>query len=173
MLAAATMDQRSRGRKTLVTIGSLIIGVAAMFYGVEHFLHPTNVPGVPLEKFMPVWIPAQLFISYLTGVILFVAGLMILTGKMKRVAATYLGTWILLLVLFVYGPILIVSLLNPDAGVQIEGLNYFFDTLLYAGAVLALANASPPPDWVPAPSESLPTIPSSTRVSDPAPLQHP
>ena len=148
MLAAAAMDQRWRGRKTILTVGGLIIGGAAMFYGVEHFLHPTNVPGVPLEKFMPEWIPARvaMAISYLTGAILLVAGLMILISKMKRVAATYLGTWVLLLVLFIYGPILIAQLRNPDAGVQIEGLNYFFDTLLYAGSILALAAASPRTD---------------------------
>jgi hypothetical protein len=51
----------------------------------------------------------------------------------------YLGTWILLLVVFIYGPMLIVSLLNPSPGIQIEGINYFFDTLLFAGAILALA----------------------------------
>ena len=147
MLAAAAMDQRQTGtRKTLVMVGSLIIGLAAMFYGVEHFLHPTNVPGVPLEKFMPEWIPGRVIISYVTGAILFVAGALILISKHKRRAATYLGTWIFLVVLLIYGPILVDSLRTANAGIQIEGLNYFFDTLLYAGTILALAAASPRPD---------------------------
>lgn len=146
LLAAAAMDQRWRGKKTILTIGGVIIGGAAMFYGVEHFLHRTNVPGIPLEKLMPEWIPGRMIISCLTGVILLVAGLMILIRKMTRVAATYLGAWILLLVLFIYGPILIASLRSSDAQVQIEGLNYFFDTLLYAGTILALAAASPQTD---------------------------
>ncbi len=149
MLAAAAMDQRWRGRKMILTIGGLIIGVAALFYGVEHFLHPTNVPGVPLEKFMPAWIPARAVISYLTGAILLIAGVMILIGNKKRLAASYLGTWILLLVVFIYGPILISSLLDPNVGTKIEGLNYFFDTLLYAGAILALAAATPGPSDAP------------------------
>jgi uncharacterized membrane protein len=143
MLAAATMDEKWRGRGMLVMVGRLIIGIAAVFYGGEHFLHPTNVPGVPLEKFMPGWIPGPMVISYLTGAILFIAGLMILTGKKARTAATYLGTWLVLIVVFIYGPILIAQLLDPNRGVQIEGLNYFFDTLLYAGAILALANVLP------------------------------
>jgi hypothetical protein len=58
------------------------------------------------------------------------------------VAATYLGSWIFLLVLFVYGPILIAALADPSTAVKVEGLNYFFDTLLYAGAILALASAT-------------------------------
>ena len=58
-------------------------------------------------------------------------------------AATALGAWLLALVLFVYGPMLISALQAPGADVQVEGVNYFFDTLLYAGTILALASASP------------------------------
>jgi uncharacterized membrane protein len=141
LLAAATM--RGRGKTSLITVGRIVIGIAAIFYGVEHFLHPANVPGVPLEKFMPVWIPAHLLITYLTGAILIAAGICILLNRKTRIAATYLGAWIVLLVLFVYGPILIASLLDPSTDVKVEGINYFADTLLYAGTILALASATP------------------------------
>jgi uncharacterized membrane protein YphA (DoxX/SURF4 family) len=110
---------------------------------VEHFLHPANVPGVPLEKFTPLWIPVHGLITYLTGAILIVAGICIFLNRKTRMAATYLGTWILLLVLFVYGPILVASLLDPSTDVKVEGINYFADTLLYAGTILALANTTP------------------------------
>jgi uncharacterized membrane protein len=140
---ASSVMERSPGRSMLLTVGRIVIGVVAMFYGVEHFLHPLNVPGVPLEKFMPTWIPARVVISYLTGVILLVAGGAILFTRKARMAATYLGTWIVMVVLFVYGPILIVSLLTPGTDVKVEGINYFFDTLLYAGTILALAKAAP------------------------------
>jgi uncharacterized membrane protein YphA (DoxX/SURF4 family) len=130
----------------LITVGRVLIGIAAMFYGVEHFLHPANVPGVPLEKLMPAWIPGHLLISCLTGAFLLVAGAAILLGKKTRMAATYLGTWIVLLVVFIYGPILIASLLDPSTDVKIEGINYFADTLLFAGAILALASATPRTD---------------------------
>jgi hypothetical protein len=49
----------------------------------------------------------------------------------------------LLLVLLVYGPILVAALFDPSTAVKVEGINYFFDTLLFAGAILALANATP------------------------------
>jgi len=141
MLAAAATGEKWHGGRVIVTLGTLFIALAAMFYGLEHFLHPMNVPGIPLEKFMPAWIPGRVAISYFTGVLLIVAGALILIGKHKRMAATYLGTWILLLVVFLYGPILISSLRDPNVAVQVEGINYFFDTLLYAGAILALARA--------------------------------
>lgn len=147
MLAAAAMDARlARARTTLVTVGRVVIGSAAILYGVQNFLHPLNVPGVPLEKMIPAWIPAKLLIGYLTSAILFFAGVCIVLAKKTRMAAAYLGSWILLLVIFVYGPILIVGLLNPSTDVKVEGINYFFDTLLYAGTVLALASAIPRAD---------------------------
>jgi len=143
-----TMTETTTGQlKTkLLTIGRVVIAITAIFYGVEHFMHPLGVPGVPLQKMMPEWIPAHLLIGYLTGAILLVSGAAILLAKKTRLAASYLGTWIVLLVVFIYGPILIAALANPSTDVKIEGINYFFDTLLFAGAILALASATPPTD---------------------------
>jgi hypothetical protein len=47
-----------------------------------------------------------------------------------------------MLVAAIYGPILIVSLMDPSTGAKIEGINYFADTLLFAGAILGLASAT-------------------------------
>jgi uncharacterized membrane protein YphA (DoxX/SURF4 family) len=146
ILAGAAMDRGDGPGSKLITVGRILIGVAAIFYGVEHFLHTPNVPGVPLEKLMPAWIPGHPLIAYLTGAILIVAGAGILLGKKTRMAATYLGTWIVLLVVFIYGPILIAALADPSTDVKVEGINYFFDTLLFAGAILALASATPQTD---------------------------
>jgi uncharacterized membrane protein len=133
-------------KTTFLTIGSVVVGITAIFYGVEFFLHPQGVPGLPLQKMMPDWIPAHLLINYLSGAILVVSGAAILLAKKTRLAATYLGTWIVLLVVVIYGPILISALANPSTEVKIEGINYFFDTLLFAGVILALASATPPTD---------------------------
>jgi uncharacterized membrane protein len=145
LLAGGAMREQGGGQggSKLITVGCVLIGIAAIFYGVETFLHPLGCPGVPLEKLMPAWIPGQLLIGYVTGAILVVAGAGILLNRKTRMAATYLGTWIVLLVVFVYGPILIASLSNPSTDIQVEGLNYFFDTLLFGGAILALASATP------------------------------
>jgi uncharacterized membrane protein len=148
ILAGNAMREKGSGQggSKLITVGRVLIAVAAIFYSVQHFLHPANVPGVPLEKLMPAWIPGHLLISYLTGAILLVSGICILLNKKTRMAATYLGTWIVLLVLFIYGPILIAALADPSTAVKVEGINYFADTLLFAGAILALASATPRTD---------------------------
>ena len=141
LLAASVM--RSPHRSKLITVGRIILGITAIFYGVEHFLHPLHCPGVPLEKIMPTYIPMRPIIGYLTGTILVIAGAAILLNKQTRMAATYLGAWIVLLVVFVYGPLMIVQLLDPSMMAQVEGINYFADTLLFAAAILALAGATP------------------------------
>ncbi|MFZ0956924.1 MAG: hypothetical protein WAN60_11325 [Candidatus Sulfotelmatobacter sp.] len=144
LLASTTM--RGRGQSMFITVGRVLAGIAAIFYGVETFLHPLGMPGIPLEKLMSEWIPARPLIGYVTAAILVVAGAAILLAKKTRIAATFLGAWIVALVVFVYGPILIASLLDPSTTVKVEGLNYFFDTLLFAGTVLALASATPRTD---------------------------
>ncbi len=141
ILAGSAM--RGPGGSKLISVGRVLLAIAAIFFGAEHFLHPAGCPGVPLEKLTPAWIPGRLLIGYLTGAILLVAGASILLAKKTRMAATYLGTWILLLVLFIYVPILIAQISDPSAAAQVEGINYFADTLLFGGAILALASATP------------------------------
>ena len=133
---------RLRGKgNSLIAVGRVLIAIAAIFFGVQHFLHPLGVPGVPLAKQMPTWIPARAVIDYLTGAFLIAGGICFLLGQKTRVAAAYLGTWILLLVVGYYGPMLIGALADPGAAVKLEGLNYFADTLLFGATILSLAKA--------------------------------
>ena len=134
---------RSQGKgKGLITVGRVLIAITAIFFGVQHFLHPLGVPGVPLAKQMPTWIPARAVIDYVTGAFLIAGGVCFLLARKTRVAAAYLGTWILLLVVGYYGPMLIGALANPSTAAKLEGLNYFADTLLFAGTILSLAYAT-------------------------------
>ncbi len=134
---------RSRGKgRILIIVGRVLIAIAAIFFGVQHFLHPLAVPGVPLAKQMPTWIPARAVIDYLTGAFLIVGGISFLLARKTRVAATYLGTWILLLVVAYYGPMLIGDLMDPRTAAKLEGLNFFADTLLFGATILSLAKAN-------------------------------
>jgi uncharacterized membrane protein len=141
--ANARNGWRGPAKTTLITVGRILIAIAAIVFGVEHFLHPMGLPGVPLVKEMPAWVPGRVLIDYVTGAALLVAGGSILLNRKTRTVAACVGGWILLLVLVIYGPVLIMALSNPSTGVQVEGVNYFADTLLFAGVILAAASAAP------------------------------
>ena len=142
VLAGVALAQLRGKNNALITVGRVLIAIAAIVFGVLHFLHPYGVPGVPLEKQMPEWIPARAVIDYVTGAFLIVGGVCFLTARKTQTAATYLGTWILILVVGYYGPMLIAALANPDTGVKLEGLNYFADTLLFGATILSLAKTA-------------------------------
>ena len=135
-----------QGKRMLITVGRILIAIALIFFGIEHFLHPQGLPGVPLEKQMPAWIPGRVLIDCVTGAALLLAAGSILVNRKTRAVAAWVGGWILLLVLVIYGPVLITALSDPRTAVQVEGINYFADTLLFAGAILALASAMPRSD---------------------------
>jgi uncharacterized membrane protein len=122
--------------KALAAIPRFFIGIPSVFYGVEHLLHPEYVPGIPLQKLTPDWIPGRIVLSYFVGVVLILAGACLVVNKKTRMAATILGFAILLTVLWIYLPMLLAA---PR---DVVALNYFFDTLLFCGAILLLANAT-------------------------------
>jgi uncharacterized membrane protein len=144
ILAGTAMGGRpGSGRKTLVIVGRVLVTMAVIFFGIEHFLHPTGLPGVPLRREMPAWIPGREVIDYLTGAALLAGGGSIILARKSRAVASCLGGWILLMLIVIYGPVLITALSEPETGAKLEGINYFADTLLFAGAVLALAKSAP------------------------------
>ena len=137
--AAAAWSTRSK--ITLITVGRILVAIAAIVFGVEHFLHPTGLPGVPLPRQMPTWLPGRVIVDYLTGAGLVVTGLCALLNRKVRIAAAWLGSWIFLLVIVMYIPVMISALADPNIGAQVEGINYFGDTLLFGAEFLVLARA--------------------------------
>jgi len=144
LAAHATPAWREPARTTLTIVGRILIAIAAIVFGIEHFLHPTGLPGVPLLKQIPAWVPGPVLIDYVTGAALLIVGLSALVNRKTRTVATLVGGWILLLVLVIYGAVLIGALSQPGIGIEVEGINYFADTLLFSGVILALASAASP-----------------------------
>ena len=88
---------------------------------------------------------------YLLIIIVFaLATLIFAVQNLEVVTVSFLnmnvGAPLALLVLIIYGPVLLVALSQPGTAVKVEGINYFADTLLFAGVILALASATPRPD---------------------------
>ena len=125
---------------SLVLFARLVIAAAAIVFGVHHFLHPDFAPGVPLEMKMPSWVPMPSVWGYLAGAILLGSGIGLALNKYPRIAAAWIGALMTACTLFLYMVVLILSIGTPGYN---DALNYVADTLLYAGAALALAAALP------------------------------
>jgi uncharacterized membrane protein len=127
---------RSAGRSTgttLIILGRFFVACTFVFYAIEHFLFPRFVPGVPLEKITPAWVPAPALLAYLVGITLLAAGFGLMIRSTRRTAAAIAGTVLLLLTIFFYVPILITEIRSP---LEVEGVNYVGDTLLFAATAL-------------------------------------
>ncbi len=126
----------SRGRSTgarPIILGRLVVACTFVFYAIEHFLFPRFVPGVPLEKMTPTWVPAPTLLAYIVGTTLLAAGVGLMIRRTRRTAAVSAGTMLLILTIFFYVPILITEIRSPLA---VEGVNYVGDTLLFAATAL-------------------------------------
>jgi uncharacterized membrane protein len=129
---ASGARQRTRGENRVEMGAVYLIALICVFYGIEHFLHAERVPAVPLEKITPLWIPLARFWTVLTGIALVAGGAAMFARNVSRQSAAVLGGWVVLLVLTLY---LAIMIAKPD----IEGLNYFADTLMFGGVLLAAA----------------------------------
>jgi uncharacterized membrane protein len=133
MVLAGSLWVRWGAGIPLIILGRTFVAWTFLFYAVEHFLFPLFVPGVPLEKMTPAWVPAPALLSYIVGATLFAAGVGLMFRRTRRVAAASAGTMLLLLTVFFYIPILMMEIHSPLA---VEGVNYVGDTLLFAATGL-------------------------------------
>lgn len=132
MVLAGSMWRGSLGA-SMMRIGRWIVAMVMIFYGIEHFLFPRNVPGVPLENMTPGWIPAPVVIAYAVGIALLVGGVGLFVRRTARAAAAGAGMVLVLLTAFFYVPIFVMEM---HSSLAVEGLNYVGDTLMWAATVL-------------------------------------
>jgi uncharacterized membrane protein len=131
----------SRDRENAwVWIGRVVFAAVLVVFGVQLILFPQFAPGVPLPKLTPPWVPGPHVWALLTGVVCIGGGVAMLTRRYCRDGATAVGLVMTLLTVVLYLPIFLMASGVP-AG--LEGANYVWDTLLYAGAVLLVAEGAP------------------------------
>lgn len=131
------------GAAPLLMLGRLFVACTFLFYAAEHFLFPLFVPGVPLGKMTPAWVPAPALLAYIVGATLFAAGIGLMIRRTRRLAAVGAGTVLVLLTVFFYIPILITEIRSPLA---VEGVNYVGDTLLFGATALLAGLAADQPE---------------------------
>jgi len=130
-----TQPWKTKGTHWLISVARVVIGVVLIFFALEFFFHPELLPGVPLEQLTPSFIPAGVLWGYLTGVAFIVAGVCLLINRRARLAATWLGVFVLLTVILFCAPYMV------QKGSGIGALNVPLDTLMFSGAILCLAGS--------------------------------
>ncbi|MGA8221263.1 MAG: hypothetical protein WB780_06370 [Candidatus Acidiferrales bacterium] len=139
LYSRASSPQQS---KWLILFGRIVIAIAAIFFAVEHFLHPEFAPGVSSSETTPSWVPLPSLWGYIAGAILLAAGIALALNKKPRMAATTIGSLMTVLSLSLYLLILILALAHNGSTQEInDALDVVFDTLLYGGSALVLASA--------------------------------
>ena len=113
-----TEEWRAKGKHALIEVGRIFIAVPTLFFAVVQLLHPDLVPGVPLARQTPPWIPGRIFWSYLAGVLFLVAGARLLMRRQPRRAAIGLGIMVLALIVAVYLPIWGANLFDIQNGLN-------------------------------------------------------
>ena len=137
-LAGSWVGEPGRRRPWMVLFGRVTVAAAALVFGIEHILRPAFTPGIPLGKVTPAFMPWPHVWAAGTGLLLLACGAAMLVNRYARTAAAVAGLWEVVLTLGMYVPML--ALAAPGGG-KIEGLNYVWDTLLFAGTLLLVAGA--------------------------------
>jgi uncharacterized membrane protein YphA (DoxX/SURF4 family) len=119
------------------TIASLWTGFVLIFFGLENVLYPAFSPGVPDTKPTASWAPLPHVVAYLTGAILIGFGIAMFIRKYASTAATLAGLLMLVLTVALYVPDFFVVSSVPD---RVTAFNFVFDTLLFSGTMLLIAN---------------------------------
>jgi uncharacterized membrane protein len=128
--------------KWMISFGRVAVAIVAIYYAVEHFLHPEFAPGFPSPAMTPSWVPFPSVWGYLAGAILLAAGIGLVLNKKSQIAAVSFGTLMTVLTLFLYLPMWILARGGSMLEVN-QAIDNVFDTLLFAGASLVLASALP------------------------------
>jgi uncharacterized membrane protein len=138
LFAIAIRGDRPAMAKTLGTIARVWTAGVLVVYGIQHFLFPQFSPGVPSTTPTATWVPLPAAIAYATGFLFVVYGLAMLTRKYRAGAAAKCGLVVLVFTVVLYVPQFFVA---TSVGQRITALNFIFDTLLFAGTLLVVANA--------------------------------
>jgi uncharacterized membrane protein len=138
LFATATSGSRPRRAATLATIVRIWTAAVLVFYGVANVLHPQFAPGVPSTTPTQAWIPLPALIAYATGMLLIAFGIAMFVEKYAGAAAARCGLLMTVLTAALYVPQWVMA---RGVAQQVTGINFAFDTLLFAGTVLVIARA--------------------------------
>src|SRR5690349_21175297 len=107
LASAAPLEEREKPDPFL-RLGRYFFGLSFVAFGIQHFVYGRFAAGLG-----PPWFTGRPVRAYLIAIVFVAIGLAIVLGKKTRMAATTLGTILLLFFLFVHAPRIVTQLHNP------------------------------------------------------------
>ena len=138
VFAIATRADNPRRAAMIATIARIWTAAVLIFYGAENALFPQFAPGVPSTTPTQAWVPAPDVIAYATGLLFIGFGVAMFFKQIASGAAARCGLFVTLLTAMLYVPQWVMA---RDVTQQVTGINFVFDTLLFAGTVLVIGRA--------------------------------
>ena len=138
LFATVTRDSQPQRAAMLATIARIWTAGVLVFYGVANVIHPQFTPGVPSTTPTQAWVPVPTVIAYATGILLVACGIAMFVKKYAGAAAARSGLLMTVLTAALYVPQWVMARGVPA---QVTGINFVFDTLLFAGTVLVISRA--------------------------------
>lgn len=152
LFALAIRERSQTPSATIAAIARFWTAGVLVYYGIDHVLHPQYTPGVPSAALAQPWVPLPHVVSYATGVLLVAFGCTMLVRRYAGMSAMLGGVLMIVLDIALYVPELVGARTVPT---QLKGINYVFDTMLFAGTLFVIGNAiratmEPQPESLPA-----------------------
>jgi uncharacterized membrane protein len=138
LFVSQVRDRWPKPANRVATIARLWTGLVLIFFGILNLHYPALSPGVPDTKPTPSWVPLPHMVAYLIGALLVAFGMALFIKKYAGIAGTLAGLLMLLLTVALYVPDFFVVSGVPQ---WVEAFNFVFDTLLFSGTMLLIANA--------------------------------
>ncbi len=138
MFAVVARRQWPDPAKWLTAAARFWSAMVLIYFGVEHFLHPTLSPGVPDSHVTASWVALPRALAYLVGALLIAFGFSMFLKKYARTGAEAAGLLMLLLTILLYVPQFVLARGVPE---HVNAINFIFDTMLFSGAMLVIARA--------------------------------
>lgn len=133
-----TPAARQERFRPLVSIIRVWTAFVLVFYGVENVLYPQYWPGVPDVTAVAPWVPLPTLVAVVTGLLLIAFGVAMLVERYAVLAVAAAGWLMVLLTLGLFLPQFVVA---RGVSEHVVALNFFFDTLLFAGTMLVIGRA--------------------------------
>jgi uncharacterized membrane protein len=111
--------------------GIAIYALTIISFSFDHFLYAKQAAG-----YVPSWVPNPVFWLYFTGTALFCSGIAMLMNIKRQLAATLLGTMILIWIIILHIPYALSAPFAKNAGEVVSA----FLALAYCGIAFAIAH---------------------------------